>query len=165
MAIIVGDSTDGVRTGLAGRIANAVVSIFASVTYGSGTNHQKGLNSLVQGIVDALNSDKVSLATQVDSTQEAWNTPTLLNSYTAPRSIGYFKDSLGIVHLRGTATGGSADTIFTLPVGYRPSQLWIFATDHNGLYGRILVQTTGNVDSDLTLHTNAVLDGITFDTR
>lgn len=94
-----------------------------------------------------------------------WTAPTLLNSYTAPRAVGYFRDSLGFIHLRGTVTGGVADTIFVLPAGYRPSALWIFSTDHNGAFGRIVVNTNGNVDSDLGLHTNAVLDGITFDGR
>jgi hypothetical protein len=36
---------------------------------------------------------------------------------------GYWKDSLGVVHLQGTPTGGAGfTTAFTLPVGYRPPQ-------------------------------------------
>jgi len=67
MAIIPGNAQDGVRTGLAGRIANAVVAAFAAlgvpiaVTYPVGRNHLTGMNSLVQGIVDALNIDKVGV--------------------------------------------------------------------------------------------------------
>jgi hypothetical protein len=37
------------------------------------------------------------------------------------QTVAFYKDQLGIVHLRGIATGGtSAKTIFTLPSGFRP---------------------------------------------
>jgi hypothetical protein len=64
MAITTGDATDGVRTGLAGRIANKIVIQDGAVTFPAGQEHTKGLNALADGIVDALNTDKVDSATQ-----------------------------------------------------------------------------------------------------
>lgn len=38
-------------------------------------------------------------------------------------SVGFWKDSFGVVHLQGTFTGGAAGTTaFTLPAGYRPAE-------------------------------------------
>jgi len=60
--------------------------------------------------------------------QEAWIAPALQNGWvdqgggTTP--AGYYKDTLGIVHLRGhiiTGTFVDGTLLFTLPVGYRPS--------------------------------------------
>lgn len=63
-------------------------------------------------------------AGRVEITQEAWQTPTLLNGWAhlgAPWSPpGYFKDSLGFVHLRGVFQRGSGQSLFVLPAGYRP---------------------------------------------
>ena len=55
----------------------------------------------------------------------AWIAPTLLNSWvqTAGRPpVGFFKDALGIVRLRGCVNGGVlTNAAFALPAGYRPS--------------------------------------------
>jgi hypothetical protein len=59
-------------------------------------------------------------------TQESWIAPTLLNSwvnYGGSYSIaGYYKDTLGTVHMRGLVKDGTAPgaVICTLPAGYRP---------------------------------------------
>lgn len=59
--------------------------------------------------------------------QEAWITPTLLNGWTNvggnDATLQYFKDSTGIVHIKGVVTGGTATQIFTLPEGYRPNKI------------------------------------------
>lgn len=61
----------------------------------------------------------------------------------------YYKDSLGIVHMRGLIKGGTAGsgiTVGTLPVGYRPqtfNQLFLVAT--NDVYGRLEVHPDGTV--------------------
>jgi hypothetical protein len=78
--------------------------------------------------------------------------PTLVNGFTnyggnfAP--AGYFKDEFSNVNLRGLVnTAGNPDgvTIFTLPVGYRPSYQLIFTTLNNDVYARIDVFTDGTV--------------------
>jgi len=60
--------------------------------------------------------------------QQAWQTPPLLNGWNnhdggVNSTIGYMKDSLGFVHLKGLIIGGSDGTVaFALPSGYRPLQ-------------------------------------------
>src|SRR5216683_1735145 len=55
MAIIIGDATDGVRTGLAGRLANRIVAAFGGARYQQGSANAKLVNTISAGIVDALN--------------------------------------------------------------------------------------------------------------
>jgi hypothetical protein len=102
MAIIVGDSTDGVRTGLAGRIANDIVAAFAGVTYATGTNHQKGVNALVQGIVDALNNDKVG-------TDQVQTKTVVLATVQQTGSTG-FPQASGFLDLPNATTGTNGYT-------------------------------------------------------
>lgn len=55
----------------------------------------------------------------------AWAAPALENSWAVAfgLAVGYLKDALGFVHLRGAASGGaSGTTAFTLPAGFRPGQ-------------------------------------------
>jgi len=58
---------------------------------------------------------------------EAFVAPTLLNSFAnfaGYATAAYYKDKMGIVHLRGTVTRAASQNgivIFTLPAGYRPS--------------------------------------------
>ncbi|OOC63296.1 hypothetical protein [Paenibacillus ihbetae] len=97
-------------------------------------------------------------------------TPTLLNGweqYPSYHLVGYYKDSLGIVHLTGLVRKGAANTvIFTLPKGYRPVTTLIFAVFGQGKAVRVDVQAGGHVhlnytpwypDSDWVS-----LDGISF---
>lgn len=79
-------------------------------------------------------------------TQENWITP----SYTAGWSdydatewfgIRYMKDSLGFVHMKGLiknisgATKNGGETLFTLPVGYRPiHRIRTIAPGYNGIF-------------------------------
>lgn len=66
----------------------------------------------VQTAINELDTEKAGKA------QEAWITPTLLNSWTG--TVQYRKDTLGNVHFRGTASGGANDTVmFDLPLSYR----------------------------------------------
>jgi hypothetical protein len=60
--------------------------------------------------------------TPVPLTGSAWIVPTLLNSWVATSSaVGYMKDPLGLVHLRGRVTAGASGTVlFNLPAGFRP---------------------------------------------
>jgi hypothetical protein len=75
---------------------------------------------------------------------------------------GYFKDSFGIVHLRGLVRGG-AGTIFILPVGYRPAfrELQAVQTNNNTI-GRLDVLTDGQVFMQNGNNGWFSLDGATF---
>ena len=84
--------------------------------------------------------------------QEAFIAPTLLNSWVNSGSgfqeVGYMKDKFGFVHLRGVCEGGSEvadNVIFTLPAGYRPAQLEIFAVASANSIGVAIVNTSGGV--------------------
>ncbi|NEP89927.1 MAG: hypothetical protein F6K18_25610 [Okeania sp. SIO2C2] len=99
--------------------------------------------------------------------QESWKTPTLQNGWVnygrGYNSAGYFKDSLGIVHLKGLVKNGTANTIFTLPVGYRPAaqELHSVATSPNAM-ARVDILSNGTVQRISGSSTWISLDGITF---
>ena len=78
----------------------------------------------------------------------------------------FFKDSLGIVHLRGLVKDGGLGyekTIFTLPPGYRPEfrQLFVNAR-HDQASGRVDVETNGRVIPTSGTSNWMSLDGLTF---
>jgi hypothetical protein len=110
-------------------------------------------------------------------TQPSWIAPTLLNSFTnydasIYQPAGYFKDLSGRVYLRGLlkrATGAFSTTIFTLPAGYRPAKLTLFALMAANLDGRLDVDASGNVfvpaATAANWYTFFSLDGMSFDTR
>ncbi|MBC1224977.1 hypothetical protein GNF10_16985 [Nostoc sp. UCD121] len=100
--------------------------------------------------------------------QELWQTPTFQNNWVnydnTYNPVGYFKDSLGIVHLRGLVRSGTNNTtIFTLPVGYRPSNRELQAIQtFNNTIGRLDILTDGQVQVVLGNNGWVSLDGITF---
>lgn len=83
--------------------------------------------------------------------QEEWRSPTLLNGWTwwpdpAYGNIGYFKDSNGMVHLRGLLKGGtSGRPAFQLPEGYRPENIQLFVVGANDTASRLDLAPDGNV--------------------
>lgn len=105
--------------------------------------------------------------------QEGWQTPVLTGGwviYTGSREFnppGFFKDSLGIVHLRGMVGGGNIQLgIFQLPEGYRPAFRELHIVMATDTVGRVDIRTDGvvlpvigpiNKDSSYLS-----LDGITF---
>jgi len=77
---------------------------------------------------------------------------------------GYFKDSMGIVHLRGLVKlGAIRKHIFTLPAGYRPARRELHvACTYNNTSGRVDVLTNGQVLPWAGSNKWISLDGITF---
>lgn len=85
-------------------------------------------------------------------TQEAWITPTLTNgwvSYAPPSgdTVAYYKDSLGIVRLKGIVSSGTVGThMFTLPIRYRPKANKYFICSCTGIsVGRVDISAVGTV--------------------
>jgi hypothetical protein len=87
--------------------------------------------------------------------------------------VGFYKDSVGVVHLKGLATqdcGGYSDgagsVIFVLPPGYRPAETEVQVTVANNTVNRINVKATGEVRPELAVGRDTgvwiSLDGITF---
>ena len=102
--------------------------------------------------------------------QEAWQAVTFQNGWYdlggGFSPTGYFKDSMGIVHLRGVAMdySSTSNVIFTLPEGYRPAyrELHVVITASATL-GRIDIISNGNVTLQAGASgTSVSLDGITF---
>lgn len=93
--------------------------------------------------------------------QQAWVTPTLAAGWSAYDTLGatgygtlqYFKDSLGIVHLKGLikntsgSTKASPSTITTLPAGYRPANLMRFTTNMNDAISAVDVGNDGLIQN------------------
>lgn len=128
---------------------------------------------------------KVAGNTRIEGTleinQEAWKNATLLNAW-APydptalefSSAAYFKDTCGIVHLRGIIKGGNINsspptgTIFLLPAGYRPQYHQICMTSTypgnapTNIGGRIDIYPDGQVVAYSGYNAWFCLDGVTF---
>jgi hypothetical protein len=161
---------------------NTEILTIESSSYNAGTNTATGYNFVnnekpvpaskfrgwlkgVQQLISWLKSDSPQL------TQEAWNAPTLLNSWAnfggthAP--AGYFKDSNGVVHLRGLVSGGTIGTtavIFTLPLNYRPAFQEIFVIRNGAGSGiaEVRIQPNGEVIAYSGADSWWSLAGITF---
>jgi hypothetical protein len=87
--------------------------------------------------------------------------------------VGFYKDSVGVVHLKGLATqfcernsNGTDSVIFVLPPGYRPAETEVQVTVANNTINRINVKATGEVIPRLAVGQSTgawiSLDGITF---
>ncbi|MEE9430690.1 MAG: hypothetical protein V3V16_06585 [Melioribacteraceae bacterium] len=100
--------------------------------------------------------------------QEYWTAPSLLNSWTNYNAgfnpTAYFKDSNGIVHLRGMIKSGASGTvIFTLPNGYRPQYHEVHSTISFGTNAaRWDILANGDVKMIVGSSSYFSLDGITF---
>ena len=126
-----------------------------------------------------------SLGTDVYGTwagysQDSWTAPSLGSNWAnyggVYQTVGYMKDSIGFIHVRGLvkATGAVSSTIFTLPTGYRPSLAHIFAInaydDSAAAYdhGRCDIDSNGAVKIIAPTPASGdwfALEGILFDTQ
>ncbi|CAJ0899785.1 hypothetical protein R6138_04373 [Ralstonia thomasii] len=97
---------------------------------------------------------------------EQWNAPTLTNTWANLAGFnpaGYWKDPLGIVHLRGVIASGTINTAaFTLPAGYRPANTERFVAISNDAIGRLEVSSAGIVTPVIGSNVYFALDGMTF---
>lgn len=93
--------------------------------------------------------------------QQPWINVSLTNGVITT-TVGYFKDILGIVHLRGQINLTGNLTMFTLPAGYRPEQYKEYATSTAGAQGVIGIDTAGNVFRIVGNNGNVDLDVVHF---
>jgi hypothetical protein len=107
---------------------NVVVSSIGSQR--SGANNSGNLIFYTSNA--GTNSERMRIASNGNITisgtilQEAFIAPTLLNSWvnfgSGYQEVGYMKDSMGFVHIRGMIKSGTLGAdIFILPAGYRPN--------------------------------------------
>lgn len=106
---------------------------------------------------------------KANKVQEAWITPTLVNGATAydTNTVGYIKDEMGFVHLKGRiVTPAYGTQAFTLPAGYRPKQYLNFPCfDVSLKYNTIEIGKSANSYVYISRETAPLyisLDGITF---
>jgi len=98
-------------------------------------------------------AQQTALDLKADIAQPSWTTPTYSSGwsdYGSPfQTIGYFKDTLGMVHLKGMVrnSSGSSKTgnIFTLPAGYRPGATMLTPVEVFNAHGRLDIQADGEV--------------------
>lgn len=94
--------------------------------------------------------------------------PAFQNSWTGGASpyppVGFWKDNLGFVRLRGMLLTGATGTVaFTLPAGFRPvGQEYFDCNTGQTTTGRIGIAPTGEVSVDRATATYASLAGISF---
>ena len=102
---------------------------------------------------------------KANKVQEAWITPTLVNSWVAfdTRTAKYKKADYGRVYLKGIVKNGTIGApIFTLPTGYRPDEALTYAIPSNGVFGYVTVNTDGTVVCSAGSNVSVSLSGINF---
>lgn len=79
-------------------------------------------------------------------------------------SVGFYKDPLGIVHLKGTisAIGLASEVTFTLPEGYRPAKILRIGVASSGMSKTLFIDPDGDVRTDDRNGEDLGLDGVTF---
>lgn len=78
-------------------------------------------------------------------------------------TAAFYKDVLGIVHVKGSIKTGTVNTTaFTLPLGYRPELPRLYAVDSNSALGVVRVNDTGTVVPAVGSNLLFSLDGISF---
>lgn len=101
-----------VQSGVNGQTVAANVNITDTASLYTATTVEGALQEVATNV--NLKANKV---------QEAWITPTLLNSWVDFSTVikpYYMKDQMGFVRLQGSVKNGTTPHILTLPVGYRP---------------------------------------------
>lgn len=122
----------------------------------------------LQEIGAELGVQAEAIALKADKTQEAWITPTMTNGWVDLdaanfASCQYYKDSTGLVHLKGMIKSGTiGQSAFTLPVGYRVAKTQYFSTCSSNAYGQVNVSSTGTVTPSVGSTSWISLNGITF---
>jgi hypothetical protein len=116
--------------------------------------------------VSINNTNKAYLAFTPNTASE-WIAPTLQNGWVnfggGEAEAGYYKDQLGLVHLRGSIKSGSfPSTCFNLPSEYRPASNRNFGTVSNAAFGYVSVSFNGNVTPVVGSTTYISLDGMYF---
>jgi hypothetical protein len=85
---------------------------------------------------------------------------------TADQFAAFWKDSAGIIRLRGIIKTGAVPSVaFTLPAGFRPAGLRRFAVSSAAAFGQVDVDPTGTVSPVIGSSTWVSLDGISFRTE
>lgn len=149
---------------------------WTKLTVGSDGRATAG-NTLSSGDIPTLAQSKITnlttdLAAKASKTQQAWQTPTLTNSWVNfdivnGNGAGYYLDEVGVVHLRGIIKSGTLGAAaFTLPAGYRPFKILVMMAISddgvNNLISRVDIDSGGNVKPTTGGTAFLSLEGISF---
>jgi hypothetical protein len=97
----------------------------------------------------------ITLNGYITSTQSIWVAPTLLNNWenfssgSNPTPVGYYKDALNRVHIRGEIqriNSSTGEVVFNLNLGFRPQYNHIFPAISDDGAQSIIINTNGNVE-------------------
>ena len=111
-----------------------------------------GVTQINSGNITDLRA--ICVPRRVDSTsfvdQPSWTAPTFTNGWLnyggGFQTVAYYKDFLGIVHVRGLIKSGTlSQPMFTLPAGFRPSATIGFATNTDTGIGNLQVTALGQI--------------------
>lgn len=168
--LYVGSSSYGIKAGIATSGGGAGDATIAA----QGGTHRLSIGAgTTQAQQQAIQI--VSGATTI--VQPAWVAASMLNSFqnfdtASYHAAGSFKDSHGVVHLRGLLKRASAalsTAIIQLPSGSRPAKTLIFSTVANNRVARLDIDTNGylyiSAADDASWFNFFSIEGITFDTR
>jgi hypothetical protein len=148
----------------------SIVAILALVVASSGTafavaSSQNGDTLITKNTLSA-NRIRLNTITSAEMSNLAWGGVILQNGWAAgvrrPRAA---VDAQGIVHLKGTVTGGNATTIGTLPHADAPtSTIYLSAHDKQGGTVGIVLLSNGSMILQATVGPNMFvgLDGISY---
>lgn len=131
------------------------------------------LYNMVNGHLDDTNIAAKSLSGFNIKSGEDWHEvgsvgePAFANSWVnyggTNSTAAFMKDSMGFVHIKGTVKNGTeGESVFTLPVGYRPDTSQIFPAFSNNAVSWISIASTGTVSSVGGNNASRSLCGITF---
>jgi hypothetical protein len=96
--------------------------------------------------------------TDISSFTNSWT-----NYNSSYNSAGYYKDALGVVHLRGMISSGTmGNSAFTLPSGYRPGKILLRVVASNGAFGDVYIRPDGTVSPTVGNNAYVSLDGLSF---
>jgi len=114
--------------------AGADVVSNSTATRTAGNLHEFQNNTVAKLDVDfsgQLKWPSGPASTATTPSPSAVTAPTPNANWTATNGLGFWKDAMNIVRLRGGATpaGGAGATVFTVPAGFRPanSRIWLIS--------------------------------------
>jgi hypothetical protein len=115
------------------------------------SNRSAQIDSLLQSV----NAQSKQIDAKANKVQEEWVEPTLLNGWVnvSGVGVGYYKNTLGEVIIKGYITGGAVmQPIFYLPEGYRPPHdQWFIVYSNDSTVKKpsfIVVKSNGEVYAD-----------------
>jgi len=129
------------------------------------------LAAATSSVAGYMTAAQAALVAQL-TTSVAYAAPTLSTNWSdlggGFAASGYMKDATGRVYLRGTIKKSvavtPAETLFTLPSGFRPSASRGWAVPSNSAFGYVTITSAGVVAVQVGNAAFLCLDGISFDT-